>query len=142
MKFLGIDFGTKRIGLSVSDENGMIAFPGESVAYNSQTIGELEKLIEDEKIGEIVIGDTLSGSGEKNKITEVLETFIQDLTLATGLPIHMEREFFTTQFSRQYDKYEKPSANPHRSGTKPEKNDSSAAAIILQRFLDKKQHGK
>jgi putative Holliday junction resolvase len=142
MKYLGIDFGLKRIGLSVSDDNGMIAFPGETIAYNPQTIGELEKLIEYEQVGEIVIGDTLSGDGEKNKVTETLETFIQDLTLATGLPIHLEREFFTTQFARQYDKYEKPVANPHRSGIQIEKNDSSAAAIILQRYLDKKQHGK
>lgn len=140
MKYLGIDFGTKKIGCAVSDESGSIAFPGTSFPYTPDTVAVVRDMVESEKIEAIVIGDTLSGDGEKNDVTTALETFIADLKIIVSVPIHLEREFFTSEFAKQYDNYQKPIATPHRSGTKPEKNDSSAAALILQRYLDKQSH--
>ena len=53
MKFLGIDYGTKRIGLAVSDENGTLAFPKEIVLNDADTLKRLGEIIEQEKILEI-----------------------------------------------------------------------------------------
>lgn len=137
MKYLGIDFGTKKIGCAVSDDSGSIAFPGTSFPYTSDTVSIIRDMVESEKIEAIIIGDTLSGDGEKNDVTKALEIFVADLKTVVSVPIHLEREFFTSEFAKQYDNYQKPVATPHRSGTKPEKNDSSAAALILQRYLDR-----
>lgn len=141
MKYLGIDFGSKRIGLSVSDDGGSIAFPGETIPLGPQTISRITDMITSEGIETVVIGDTRAADGSKNAVTKELEAFVADLTLLVMIPIELEREFFTTQFAAQFYDYKKPVATPHRTGKKTEKSDASAAALILQRYLDKKQNG-
>ena len=53
MRFLGIDYGTKRIGLAISDDNGQIAFPKEIVLNDSNTFKKIGEIIKKEKIDEI-----------------------------------------------------------------------------------------
>ena len=49
-RFLGIDFGTKRIGLSISDENKKLAFPKEVILNDKNTFSQIEKVIKEEDI--------------------------------------------------------------------------------------------
>ena len=48
MKYLGIDYGTKRIGIAISDEGGTLAFPREIIASDRGAIGYIKKLFVDE----------------------------------------------------------------------------------------------
>jgi hypothetical protein len=58
MRYLGIDYGAKRIGLAVSDEAGTIAFPRETIANMSGAIAAIRAIIQKEHIGFVVVGDT------------------------------------------------------------------------------------
>lgn len=133
MRYLGIDFGTKRIGLAISDELGMIATPLETVEAGKarQRIGEI---LDQRGISEIVIGDP----GKKASITQELQEFVAQISLETMLPVHMQNEEFSSVFADQYRDYEKPRARQTKKDD-TKKKDESAAAIILQRYLDKQK---
>ena len=120
MKYLGIDYGTKRIGVAVSDDGGKVAFPLAVVAAGPKALSEVHELIQTNAVGHIVLGESRNNRGEPNAVQEDIEQFKKDLGELTHLPVVYEAEFFT-------------SALAERSGG----DDSSAAALILQSFLDK-----
>ena len=126
MKYLGIDYGTKRIGIAVSDEEGAFAFPKEILESTPAAAGAIAQLVQDEAISTIVVGYSLASNGQENAIASAVETFIAKLKGATSIPIVLEREDFSTVEAHRYQ----TSAGPR---------DDSAAAIILQRFLDKQK---
>jgi|SRR3989338_4042227 len=142
MKFLGIDYGTKRIGLAVSDENGTLAFPKEIVLNDADTLKRLGEIIEQEKILEIVIGESVDFSGKLNALSARIEVFILELEEKFKLPIHKQKEFLTSVEARKSTNTKKDlSPSQARSRVKQIKSgriDASAAALILQRYLDKK----
>lgn len=123
MKYLGIDYGAKRIGLAVSDAGGTIAFPRETITNMRGVIGSIQKLIKDEKIDYIVVGDTKSYGGIPNPVTLQVRDFVDDLKKAVDLPIASSWEAGSTMEANRYDP----------SGAH---NDAAAAAVILQRYLD------
>ena len=47
MKYLAIDYGTKHIGMAISNQKGTIAFPYKSIASDSQKLREIKKIIEE-----------------------------------------------------------------------------------------------
>ena len=81
-----------------------------------------------------MIGESRNFSGEKNEVMEDIEQFKKDIGELSGLPVHYEREFFTSALAaRQFAPEEKSrKANPSQ-----EKLDASAAALILQSYLDR-----
>ena len=87
MKFLGIDYGGKRIGLAVSNDAGTIAFPRETIANMQGVVGSIQKIIAEEKIGFVVVGDTKSYSGIPNPITLQVKDFVDDLKKVLDVPI-------------------------------------------------------
>ena len=136
MKYLGIDFGTKRVGLAISDENATFAFPKETLKNDENLISNLKNIIESEKIEAIVIGESLDVEGLENKVNQDIKNFIEILNKEFNLPIEKEKEFFSS--FEAHGRLGKESMNDRK--TKIEKGndlDSKAAAIILQRYLDK-----
>jgi len=126
MRLMGIDYGSKRVGVALSDEAGQMAFPY-TVLKNSPTLlKELETLINEKRVGKIVIGHSLDKDQKPNKIHQSVEELITDLTLSTGLPIFLEAEQFTTQ------------AALHIQG-RTDQTDASAAALILDSFITKQK---
>lgn len=132
---LGIDFGSKKIGLALSDESGTLAFPEEIFENKPDVLGKIKKIIELEGVEGIVIGESLDYSGESNKIMEEIKKFAVELEIL-GLPIHFQKEFLTTTEARKFPG--KRDNLIRRSSKERTKVDASAAALILQRFLDKK----
>ena len=130
-RFLGIDFGTKRIGLSISDENKKLAFPKEVILNDKNTFSQIEKVIKEEDISEIVVGESTNFSGKANPVDEQIKTFILELEGKIGLPVRTQKEFMTSVEARRYkDKNNKKKSNTNSV-------DAGAAALILQRYLDK-----
>lgn len=119
MKFLGIDYGAKRVGIAVSDEAGRVAFPKNVFTNDSGLVGRIKAMCEENKIAKVVIGESLNYKREPNAIDVAAKKFVEQL-VALGLPIEWENEWLT-------------SAAAERSGG----DDSSAAALILQTYIDK-----
>ncbi len=143
MRYLGIDYGTKRIGLALSDEGGKIAFPNSVVAAGPTALSEITSLVAKESVGKIIIGESRNFVGEPNLVQEDILQFKKDLEELTKLPIEFVQEFFTsTEAARQFA----PDVSPVGSGLRPRgsrkanpehKNlDASAAALLLQSYLD------
>lgn len=125
MRYLGIDYGSKRVGIALTDETGKMAFP-HTVLENSPTLlKEIIKIIETKNVTEIVIGHSLDKNNLPNKIQVAIEELITNLTLETGLPIHLQPEQFSTQAALQIQGRNKMT-------------DASAATLILDSFITKK----
>ncbi len=125
MRLMGIDYGTKRVGVALSDESGAMAFPHIVLDNNEELLTKLESLIEDRNVKVIVIGHSLDRDGLPNKLHTAVEELIGDLTLRVGLPIHLHPEQYSTQ--------EAMIGQGRNAQT-----DASAAAIILNSFITKK----
>ena len=124
MRYMGIDFGSKRVGVALSDESGRMAFPHTVLPNDGSLFSTLEQIIEKEGVEIVVVGHSLNGSQEENPIHHAVEAFIGDLTLKTGLPIHLEPEQYTTMEAM-------------RTQGRTSMTDASAAAIILNSYLTK-----
>lgn len=136
MKHLGIDYGTKRIGLATSDGGGMMAFPYGVIKAGPTALAEIDELIKKEGVGTVVLGESRNFKGEANAVMEDIAAFKKDLEELTKLPVEYEAEFLSSAAAaRQYDgdfgRGERPSQ---------EKLDAAAAAVILQSYLDRKKN--
>lgn len=125
MRLLGIDYGSKRVGIALSNEDGTMAFPREVLKNDATLMSTLEMLIAKEGVGEIIIGHSLDTKGQANQIQAAVEGLMTDLTLAVGLPIHLVPEQYTTQLAL-------------RIQGRTELTDASAAALILNTFIEKR----
>lgn len=145
-RILGIDFGTKRIGLAITDENKTLAFPKEIVLNDANTFQKIGEIIKKENISEIVIGESVDFSGALNALSARIEVFILELEEAFGLPILKQKEFLTSVEARKgINGKKEASLSQSHSKVKQIKSgraDAKAAAIILQRYLDKINHKK
>jgi len=123
MKYLGIDYGTKRVGLAVSDPTGSLAFPLE-VVPTEKALARITQLVRERRIEALVMGDTRSHGGADNPVTREAQKFGEQLTRETSLTISPAFEAWSSIEASRYA--------PEHVGH----DDSAAAAIILQRFLD------
>ena len=123
MRYLGIDFGMKRLGIAISDDGGSFAFPRDVIENDSNAQKLIKELVESEKISALIVGDTLTLNGGENDITVAAGEFAARLE-EIGVPVHRVREAWSSQEADRFA----PQGRKH--------NDSAAAAIILQRFLD------
>jgi putative Holliday junction resolvase len=142
MKFLGVDYGTKRIGLAISDDGGRLAFPKEILLNDENIFKNIGEILKKEKIGEIVVGESVDFSGKLNALSVRIELFISDLIEKFNIPVHKQKEFLTSVEARKGGATKETlTQKQSHSRLKDKKRghiDASAAALILQRYLDKK----
>ena len=124
MRYMGIDYGTKRVGIALSTEEGKMAFPYDTFDNDTSLFARIEALIEERQVGGIVVGKSVRLTGDDNAIQKKIDAFVGELTLHTGLSVQFEDEQYTTQESLRYQK-------------RSQKTDSSAAAIILNSYLSR-----
>ncbi len=127
MRYLGIDYGTKRIGLAISDEGGTMAFPYSILENSKGSLGEIKTICAHESVETVIIGESVGYKGQPNIVKKEIDKFIVALRKVVDMPIIEEREFLSTQQARFYQ-------------TKRKHVDDSAAAIILQSYLDRKNN--
>ena len=146
MHYLGIDFGSKRVGVAISDETGKLAFPHSVVLNNKKLVDEIERIIKKENVTKIIIGESKDFKGVPNKIMVEIEKFKEILKEKTEIPILFEPEFMTSAQAEKGIMSRRPDTQSDRESgfrlkrreVKNEMLDASAATIILQSFLDKK----
>ncbi len=122
-RYLGIDWGSKRIGVAVSDESGSIAFPHRVITNDANTIESIKKICDKENIKKVVIGESLDYEGRPNKIMKEISKAKKVIEIKTGLSVIFETELLSTKEAE------------HIQGRVPS-IDASAAAVILQSYLD------
>lgn len=125
MRYLGIDYGTKRVGIALSDDEGRVAFPKAVLPNDKKLLAALAKLCEGERVTVIVIGESKNFRGEVNPVMANITRFKEKLEQEIILPVYLEAEFLT-------------SAGAGSTGAGDDMRDARAAALILQRYLDKK----
>jgi len=136
MRYLGIDYGTKRVGLALSDESGTLAF-AHSIVSPSEAPALIAALVETEEVGTIIIGKSLDLLGTPNKVQVKIAKCKEELEKLVLVPVIYAPEFMTSaQASRN------PAGESARIAS-PQKNknmgpvDASAAALILQGYIDR-----
>lgn len=141
MKFLGIDYGTKRIGVAISDDGGTLAFPKEIVINDAHVFDRIGEILKDEHVSEIVVGESVDFKGQLNTLSARIDVFILELEEKFHLPINKQKEFLTSVEARRGQEVTKNSHNSQAHSKikqiKSGRIDASAAALILQRYLDK-----
>lgn len=127
MKLLGIDYGTRRVGLAVGDTESRLAVPFEVFNVGSNFWEQLTALVKKETIDEMVVGMPLSlrDGGEGGEMVAAARSFIADLRVRIPLPIHEVDERFSTDMAGRLLDIRKKDL------------DAVAAAVILQSYLDR-----
>ena len=133
MRTLGIDHGTKRMGLALSDELGMIAhpmefFPAEPLAG---FLGRLKAIIQEKGVETVVVGMPRNMDGSYGPAAEKAREFVAALKGAISIPVKTWDERLT---SAQANRFLIESGM--RRDKRKLKVDQTAAAILLQSYLD------
>ncbi len=133
MKILGLDMGSKRIGLAVSDEDETFAFPRGKLDRKGRDkdLAALARLIEEEAIECVVVGVPLHMSGRQSKGADAARTFAEALANHVELPVDtLDERLTTVEAERTLH------ATGRRAKDQREVVDAVAAAIILSTYLD------
>ncbi|MFA5012882.1 MAG: Holliday junction resolvase RuvX [Ignavibacteria bacterium] len=137
-KYLGIDYGLKRVGISVSDNSKKYAFQRDHLLNDNKFFDKLLELIRKESISKIVIGYPLRFNSEKTHSTEDVESFREKLSsLLSKNSLDAELIFFDERLTSSLASY-----NLESSGLSKKKRqnkglvDSISAQIILQDYID------
>lgn len=129
VNFLGIDWGSRDVGVALAHAETGIAIPFMTEQNNDGLIDRLTKLVEAESIGTIVIG--IPSHVNRERIEYPGERLGRELAIRASVRIAYQDEMFTTKLAHQ--------ALIGRGEKAVSKNDDAEAArIILQQWLDKK----
>jgi putative Holliday junction resolvase len=137
-RILGIDYGSQRIGLSLSDPLNLIAQPIKAMKNNSSLIADLKQLSIRENVKLIVVGMPLNLKGQYAQKAEEVQEFIERLKSEIGIEVVKWDERFTTTIAQKtmISMGTKKKERQKRDG----RIDSMAASIMLQGFLDSSRH--
>lgn len=130
MNYLGIDYGRKKIGLSIADSDIRLANPLAVIRITDQSEGlkEIKRVIENENIDEIVVGISDGEMGkESEKFGRLIETRI-------GKHVSYVDETLTSHDAQELSKELGHSSKKRRS-----QEDAYSAAMILQIYLDRSE---
>jgi putative Holliday junction resolvase len=132
-KALGIDFGTVRIGLALTDSARIIASPLETIP-NRGALLYLKNLIEKEKIVDVIVGEAKYLNGEQSDITALQQAFVLKLEAQNkSIRVHRVNEMYTSKMASQalFTSGAKQSVRREKGNL-----DKISAAILLQSWLD------
>jgi putative holliday junction resolvase len=125
-KYLGIDYGSKRCGIALSDDTGTIAFPHDVIATDSALVPRLIDLVRDEHVGIIVIGESKDKDGKDNPVMGGARALAHELENELAVAVHFEPEYYSSVEAR------KTSDSSHV--------DAAAATIILNHYFERQKN--
>lgn len=133
MRYIGLDFGLRKIGVALGDSDSKMAMPVEVIRLNKtkgqegvEGIKEVVNLIKEEGVSEVVVGVPLESGDHSSEQLLITKKFIENLRLASGLTVHEVDERFTSAESKRLQS---------EYGAQAEE-DALAAMLILQSFFD------
>jgi putative Holliday junction resolvase len=137
-RIIGLDFGSKKIGVAVSDELRLTAHGLENVRARpaEQALEVLKQLAREYNVAEIVIGLPLNMDGTSGPAAEAARAFAVRLESELSVEVHLSDERLTTIMAEK-TLLEANLSRAKRKGLR----DRLAAVLILQNFLDQCGHG-
>ena len=141
MRIMGLDFGSKTVGVAISDATFTIAQPLEIIRRKEanklrQTLARIEELIVEYEVEEIVLGLPLNMNDSEGERVALTREFQEKLERRTGLPVYTWDERLTTVEADNA----MMEAGIRRENRK-EYVDKIAAALILQGYLENRKNG-
>ena len=141
MRIIGLDYGTKTVGVALSDELGITAQPlmtieRERATKLRQTLARIGEICEEYEVGLIVLGYPKNMNNTEGERAEATRSFKEDLERRTGLPVELVDERLSTVESERI-----LMASGVRRENRKTFVDKMAAAVILQTYLDSKKNG-
>jgi putative Holliday junction resolvase len=136
-RILALDYGEKRIGVAVSDEDHCIAFPLERILNQAGFLSRIQDYITDYDIALVILGLPKTLNGSDSIKTKEVRLFHTVLSEAVTVPVQFEDERLSTVSVNKQLKSMGVSPSKKR-----DKIDSYAASIFLQTFLDRLRHEK
>lgn len=132
-RLLGVDFGTVRVGLAISDPDRVISSPLDTYTRKGEAADGtfFARLVVAERIAALVVGLPLHTGGEEGKKAAEARQFGVWLEIVTGLPVVFWDERFTTAVAE--DALRAAGLNPRK---RQERRDRVAAQLILQGFIE------
>jgi putative Holliday junction resolvase len=124
MKLIGIDYGSKRVGVSVGDTEYSMAFPRVVLENNKNLLWMVANICATERAEVIILGESKDYKGQNNKIMKKILAFKKSIEKETRLRVILEPEYMTSAEAEQLQ------------GKSP-MLDASAAALILKSYMDK-----
>jgi putative Holliday junction resolvase len=137
MRYLAIDYGTKRTGLAVCDAGETIVSPLAVVQGGKDLVEKIKRTAVSEGVGAIVLGLPLNMDDTEGPQAKLVRAFAKELGGQVPLPIHLQDERLSSFAAEQ-----KLQEIGLSRGKKRERLDALAAAEILQTFLDQKAGGE
>ncbi|MDB5204768.1 MAG: Holliday junction resolvase YqgF, putative holliday junction resolvase [Candidatus Taylorbacteria bacterium] len=123
MRILGIDYGTKRVGLATADTDSGMAFPRSVINNDKDLLKTIAEIKKKENIAKIVLGESKNLNGTDNDIMDAIRKFKAKLETELGVEVILQPEFFSTY-------------GASRIQGDSDMIDASAAAIVLQTYVD------
>jgi putative holliday junction resolvase len=133
MRVLGIDHGTKRVGLALSDETGTIALPLEFLPAEppDKLLSRLQGIVAARKVEEILVGIPRNMNGTYGPAAEKAREFVAALQQVLTVPVKTWDERLTSAQANRF-----LIETGMRRAQRKERVDQTAAAILLQSYLD------
>ena len=137
-RILAIDYGSRRMGLAVSDPLGITAQGLDTLERRNKRsdFARLERLIREYQIAEIVLGNPLRMSGEEGTQSRKVAEFADELRSRFGLPVHLWDERLTSSEANRLLREAEVSLQKRAQAV-----DRMAATLILQSFLQARSVG-
>ena len=135
MRYIGLDLGSRTLGVSLSDPSGLIASSYTVIRHNEEydrLVTEVKKIVEEYKASEIVLGLPKNMNGTIGPKGELSYKFKEMLENSIGIPVNLEDERITTVEATNLLIKNDTSRKKRKKVV-----DSMAATIILQSYLDK-----
>jgi putative Holliday junction resolvase len=128
---LGLDIGDRRIGVALSDPNGILATPLDIINRTDEAadIAAINRIISQHQVGKIIIGLPRSMDGSIGSQAEKVKTFTEGLSRHIEIPLEFRDERLSTVSAKRLMRDTKKTSR--RAG-----DDAVAAAVILQAYLD------
>jgi putative Holliday junction resolvase len=130
-RVLGIDPGTKRCGIAITNASKTMAFPRPAILRDARTLTRLSELIDSEEVGGVVIGRPIALSGNETSSTVDADEFFSQVREYVSVPVVQWDERLTT---RDAQKSLSEAGLTQRESR--DRIDSAAAVIMLQNYLD------
>lgn len=135
-RFLGVDYGERRIGLSLSDPTATIAQPLPTLTRRRgkrAPVGAIIALAEEHDVAGVVVGLPLTPEGEDNDWVREVRDFADRIATRSGLPVTLVDERMTSVMA---ERAVRSLGLPRRERERKERVDAAAAVLILQSFLN------
>jgi len=131
-RILAIDFGTKRIGLAVTDPLNIFAYPLVTLQNDSKFFDRLIKITDEYNVVKIILGYPVKESGEESSGTQLVLKFKEEIEKKINLPVELIDERYSSSIAKERILQSVASKKKRRDKSLLDKN---SAAVILEDYL-------